>query len=118
MVLLTRYQARRATRPTTTIWNTQPRTTGSFQGATLVRGVDPSASTAIGYFPCRPQLARAAPSLSIAVSVEGNRSLATIWSRQRIGGAYCRPPWVHSLFRPRSILSTEPEPTLRSKLSP
>ena len=30
---------------------------------------------------------------------------------QRIGGAYCRPPWVHSLFRPRAILSFEPVPT-------
>ena len=28
--------------------------------------------------------------------------------RQRIGGAYCRPPLVHSSFRPRAILSREP----------
>src|SRR5262249_7760160 len=78
MVLLTRYQARRATRPTTTIWNTQPRTTGSFQGATLVRGVEPSASTAIGYVPCRRRVIRAPLSLSIAVSVRRNRPLATL----------------------------------------
>src|SRR5215468_6174222 len=78
MVLLTRYQASRPTRPTTTIWNTQPRITGSFQGATLVRGVEPSASTAIGYFPCRRRLMRAPLSLSIAVSVRGNCPLATL----------------------------------------
>ena len=29
---------------------------------------------------------------------------------QRIGGAYCRPPLVHSAFRPRAILSGEPWP--------
>ena len=34
---------------------------------------------------------------------------------QRIGGAYCRPPLVHSSFWPRAILSGEPMPTLRSK---
>ena len=45
---------------------------------------------------------------------EGRRLIA----RQRIGGAYCRPPWVHSLFRPRSILSGLPWPTLRSNISP
>src|SRR5215470_17483856 len=77
MVLLTRYQASRPTRPTTTIWNTQPRITGSFQGATLVRGVEPSASTAIGYFPCRRAM-RAPLSLSIGVSVRGNRPLTTL----------------------------------------
>src|SRR5688572_7522850 len=47
MVLLTRNQASRPTRPTTTIWNTQPRIVGSFHGATLVRGMEPNASTAI-----------------------------------------------------------------------
>ena len=37
---------------------------------------------------------------------------------QRIGGAYIRPPLVHSAFRPRAILRGLPVPTLRSKLSP
>ena len=37
---------------------------------------------------------------------------------QRIGGAYCRPPLVQRLFRPRGSLSGEPAPTLRSKTSP
>src|SRR5712671_3412466 len=37
---------------------------------------------------------------------------------QRIGGAYCRPPWVHRAFWPRAILSGEPAPTLRSNISP
>ena len=37
---------------------------------------------------------------------------------QRIGGAYCRPPLFHSALRPRAILSGEPAPTLRSKISP
>jgi hypothetical protein len=36
----------------------------------------------------------------------------------RTGGAYCSPPLFQSLFRPRSILSRDPEPTLRSKISP
>jgi hypothetical protein len=36
---------------------------------------------------------------------------------QRIGGAYCRPPFDHSAFTPREIFSGEPAPTLRSKLS-
>ena len=39
-------------------------------------------------------------------------------SGQRIGGAYWMPPLVHSLFKPRSILSGEPCPTLRSNNSP
>ena len=37
---------------------------------------------------------------------------------QRIGGAYWMPPLFHNLFRPRSILSGEPCPTLRSNNSP
>ena len=37
---------------------------------------------------------------------------------QRMGGAYCKPPWVHSAFWPRSTLRAESLPTLRSKLSP
>ena len=37
---------------------------------------------------------------------------------QRIGGAYCRPPWVQSAFLPRGMPSGEPAPTLRSKISP
>src|SRR5665647_2097516 len=37
---------------------------------------------------------------------------------QRIGGAYCRPPLLHSAFSPRLILSGEPCPTLRSNTSP
>ena len=39
-------------------------------------------------------------------------------SLQRIGGAYCKPPFDHSLLRPRSILSGESAPTLRSNTSP
>src|ERR1700677_499766 len=35
-----------------------------------------------------------------------------------IGGAYCKPPWVHSAFSPRRILIGEPMPTLRSNDSP
>ena len=37
---------------------------------------------------------------------------------QRIGGAYCRPPLLHSAFLPRAILSGVLAPTLRSKISP
>ena len=37
---------------------------------------------------------------------------------QRMGGAYCRPPSVHSLLIPRSILSGLPMPRFRSKASP
>src|ERR1041385_6401919 len=36
-------------------------------------------------------------------------------SRQRIGGAYCRPPLVHSALMPRAILSGEPCPTFFSR---
>ena len=39
-------------------------------------------------------------------------------SAQRTGGAYCRPPLVHSALRPRAIFSGEPWPTLRSNTSP
>jgi hypothetical protein len=35
-----------------------------------------------------------------------------------IGGAYCKPPCVHSAFKPRRILIGEPIPTLRSNDSP
>ena len=38
--------------------------------------------------------------------------------RQRTGGAYIRPPFFHSAFWPRRILSSEPWPTLRSNISP
>ena len=37
---------------------------------------------------------------------------------QRIGMPYCKPPLVHSAFKPRATFSGEPWPTLRSKLSP
>ena len=43
---------------------------------------------------------------------------AQVGARHRIGGAYCRPPCVQSLFKPRSILSGLPMPRWRSKLSP
>ena len=109
------------------------------------RGTEPSVSTAIRYSPCRPRFVRAPISIDIAVSLGGKwrtcnhvfssspprnasategqialRATSNCWGGtcQRIGGAYCRPPWVHSLLRPRSILRIEPEPTLRSKLSP
>jgi len=36
----------------------------------------------------------------------------------RNGAEYCRPPLVHSAFRPRSSFSGVPGPTLRSKISP
>ena len=55
---------------------------------------------------------------ALASAAHGITVPAEFGSRQRIGGAYCRPPWVHSLFRPRSIFSAESLPTLRSKLSP
>ena len=51
-----------------------------------------------------------------AKDVHGSVDLAD--GSQRMGGAYCRPPLVHRLFSPRSILRIEPWPTLRSKLSP
>src|SRR6476660_5261720 len=38
--------------------------------------------------------------------------------RQRIGGAYCRPPLFHNAFLPRAILRGVLSPTLRSKISP
>ena len=39
-------------------------------------------------------------------------------SDQRIGMPYCRPPFVQSALRPRLILSGEPSPMVRSKISP
>src|SRR5262249_36646066 len=36
----------------------------------------------------------------------------------RIGGAYCKPPWLQRLLSPRAILRRDPEPRLRSKISP
>src|SRR5258708_39997034 len=37
---------------------------------------------------------------------------------QRIGGAYCTPPLLHNLLRPRPILSCQPGPTFVSKFPP
>src|SRR5215470_12378624 len=52
MVLLTRNQASNPTRVTTMIWKAHPRMTGSFHGATLTFGAEPSVSTAMR-FPLR-----------------------------------------------------------------
>ncbi len=52
-----------------------------------------------------------------AGAARGSGDAASI-TGQRTGGAYWMPPLFHNLFRPRSILSGEPCPTLRSNTSP
>jgi len=47
-----------------------------------------------------------------------SRGSSGLLAPQRIGGAYCSPPLVHSALSPRAILSAEPGPTLRSNTSP
>src|SRR5262249_35906239 len=63
--------------------------------------------------PCEPKQATGQLRLRLGRATGAARPL-----RYRIGGAYCRPPWVHSRLSPRSILSGELMPRLRSKLSP
>lgn len=57
--------------------------------------------------------------LALPYKKKGNgRSRSPMTADQRIGGAYCRPPFDQSALTPRAILRREPAPTVRSKLSP
>src|SRR3954451_6363411 len=126
--LLTRYQPSSATQQSTRIWKKIARAFGSLirerrgaRGAGFPRFLEIANDHS---FPGLKEAPAPWREAGIRIGSDGFPGFVLVSGRpspvrlQRAGGAYIRPPLVHSAFSPRSSFSGVLTPTLRSKISP